>query len=120
MTFRVRGYWGILLAVVIALSSGSAAVVRGKMRDASGAMVLCSGHGPISVVVDSRGKPMEPLPVCPDYLPAFFALSIDTPQLAPPVLLSFVVLVPASAPLRAGWDGDGARARGPPLSAVIA
>ena len=89
MSFRLHGYWAILLAVALGVSSGTAAVTRGKMRDISGAIVLCTGHGPLSVAVDGRGEPVEPLPICPEYLPAAVALIDMTPEIPVPVTISF-------------------------------
>ncbi|WP_417243348.1 hypothetical protein [Celeribacter sp.] len=42
------------------------AVTRGTMRDAAGAMVLCTGTGPVTVLMNADGAPVGPPKICPD------------------------------------------------------
>ena len=114
MKLATRRYAGLILAVIMALTSATAAVVQGKMRDAAGRMVLCSGHGPVSVRVDSRGRPMDELPICPDYIPTVPALDVVPPLPGAPERLARRV-APAPVPLPAARPPFRTlRVRGPP------
>lgn len=61
----IRAYLGIALALMLALTGQSMAVARGATGPA-GQMVLCTGTGPVSVLVDENGQPTGPPHYCPD------------------------------------------------------
>lgn len=65
MKRRVRAYLGIALALLLALTGQSMAVARGTTGPA-GQMVLCTGTGPVSILVDENGQPTGPPHYCPD------------------------------------------------------
>lgn len=56
----------VLVALLLIVTSQSMAVARGTMRDATGATVLCTGTGPITVLTDADGQPIGPTHICPD------------------------------------------------------
>lgn len=72
MTVRPQVIFGLLLSVIIALTSVSMSLARGQMRDASGHMVLCTGHGPMVVQLGADGEPIERLGICPECALGFF------------------------------------------------
>jgi hypothetical protein len=73
----VRAYLGILLALMLAFTGQSMAVARGT-PSASGQIVLCTGTGPISVLVDENGQPVGKPHICPDCALSFFDVLADT------------------------------------------
>lgn len=67
VTMRItRTIKALLVAFLLIVTSQSMAVARGTMRDASGAVVLCTGTGPITVLTDADGQPIGPSHICPD------------------------------------------------------
>ncbi|SFK03421.1 DUF2946 family protein [Celeribacter neptunius] len=73
----------VLVAFLLIVTSQSMAVARGTMRDASGAVVLCTGTGPITVLTDADGQPIGPSHICPDCaltVIAGLAEAFDLPQ----------------------------------------
>ncbi len=114
MCLRFRGFWAIAFAILLALTSVTASVVRGKMRDVTGAMVLCTGHGPLSVPVDSRGQPVEKAPICPDFVPQIAAWDAEPAPLPVPDTLIFAEFPALRDGLRARAQPIELRLRGPP------
>lgn len=72
---------GLLLALVVAITSQQLALARGQ-ASVAGSMTLCSGGGFITVAVDARGEPVGPVHICPDGIAAFIAATGDAPDLA--------------------------------------
>lgn len=104
-----------LLALLLLVTSQSMAVARGTMKDASGAMVLCTGTGPITVLTDENGQPIGPNHICPDCAMSVMAglaapLSIASPNEQITALTPAAQLTPQSA-----TDPPPAHARAPPL-----
>jgi len=64
------------LCLFLALTSVTLAVARGATQPV-GQMVLCTGEGPRTVLVDADGQPATPPHVCPDCLVALYA---DAPR----------------------------------------
>lgn len=114
MHIRVKNTLGLILALLIALTSSSMAVARGQMYDATGAIVLCTGAGPTSVLVDREGQPVEQAPLCPDgafsFL-GFLASSDEVPLLTPSEFPVFVKFEITNWPEQALGQ---TRVRGPP------
>ncbi len=115
MTLRFRGFWAIAFAILLALTSATASVVRGKMRDVTGTMVLCTGHGPLSVRVDSQGQPVKDGPICPDFVPQIAGWDAGPPPVLAPETLAFAEFSTARASLRARQLPPDLRARAPPV-----
>jgi hypothetical protein len=55
-----------LIALVMLVTSGAMAVARGQAYDATGAVIICTGHGVIVAWVDDEGQPVEAPHLCPD------------------------------------------------------
>ena len=61
----MRTYLAGILAAVLVLTGQSMAIARGAPGPA-GAIVLCTGTGPVQVLVDEDGAPVAPPHICPD------------------------------------------------------
>lgn len=61
----LRPAFGLLLALMLALTGQSLAVARAAPGP-SGEIVLCTGSGPVMVHVDETGAPTGPPVWCPD------------------------------------------------------
>ncbi|WP_417719609.1 hypothetical protein [Salipiger sp.] len=117
MTLRKYPLPAILLALVLAFTSFEIAVARGTLPVA-GQIVICSGQGFVTILLDAEGNPTDHVHICPDAAMAFTA---------PPVVPLAVPDVPAvwrriADPLveirLAGRQGIPGRARGPPSATV--
>jgi len=76
----------ILLACALVVWGGqSIAMAKTLQRDAAGIIVLCTGHGPTSVVVDAQGVPLDAAPICPECIVSIAAIGADTMRLDSPV-----------------------------------
>lgn len=108
--------WAILLAVILALSGQSMAVARGASTP-TGEMILCTGTGPVTVLVDAEGKPTGAAKYCPDCVMSLLqavAAGADWPVYQARVgqmrrVTSGLFLAAADQPV--------AQARGPPVRA---
>jgi len=67
------------LALFLAFTSLSLAVVRGQRRPA-GEIVICTGMGLQTVAVDTDGNPVGPSHICPDGVAAIVALALTLPD----------------------------------------
>ncbi|WP_028028943.1 hypothetical protein [Gemmobacter nectariphilus] len=112
LQFRLMSW---LLCLVLALTSGTMAVARGQMA-AAGSIVICSGYGVITVLVDDRGEPLGTVHPCPDCIAAHVvALLPPVPVVVRPLGLSRIVWAPVATgavPLSPATP----KARGPPLA----
>lgn len=114
MTKTLRSYLGIALALMMAFTGQSMAVARGT-PSASGQIVLCTGTGPISVLVDENGQPVGKPHICPDCALSFFDVLAEQPALSLRPEGRVVVLRPEmGSPADTGLKIP-AVARGPPL-----
>ncbi|MBO9449138.1 hypothetical protein J7426_02640 [Tropicibacter sp. R16_0] len=109
MKATLRTYIALTLSLLVVLTGQGMAASRG-MDAAVGQMVICTGTGPIVVMVDENGQPTQAPAFCPEYaltllgavLPDEVALRPKTPVEAPaPARLSGALipalLMPASA-----------------------
>ncbi|EDM72383.1 hypothetical protein RAZWK3B_09036 [Roseobacter sp. AzwK-3b] len=81
---QVRTYLAIALAFVLTLTAQSTALAR-SAPDPAGQMVLCTGTGPVTVLVDAQGQPTGAVHICPECaLSLFQVTSSDTPDLLRP------------------------------------
>lgn len=111
---RLRPLTALLLALLLALSSGTMAVARGQAT-AVGTMVLCSGQGPVAVPVDAEGNPTGPAHICPDCaLSLFAAHSAPPPALARPATAALPASVAPEARIPPRRASITPPARGPP------
>ena len=111
-----RSYLALALAFVLILTGQSMALAR-TAPGPDGQIVLCTGTGPVAVLVDDQGQPVGPSHICPDCaLSLFQALAETAPEIAAPtswlrahpVEFTLVFHSPAPRP---------AVARGPPQAA---
>ncbi|SEQ12101.1 hypothetical protein [Thalassovita taeanensis] len=110
----MRPFLALTLALMLALTGQAMAVARG-MPPAAGGMVLCTGTGPVSVLVDADGQPVGPPHICPDCaLSLFVALAQDPPFVLRPVG-GVVVLHVEAVGNAEGLLAIPATARGPPV-----
>lgn len=65
MTRHLRPFAAILLAFVLVLTAQSMAVARGA-PDVAGAITLCTGTGPVTLLTDRDGQPLGAAHICPD------------------------------------------------------
>ena len=72
MHFLARFCVGNFLVLVIAFTSVELAAARGQ-NAAVGTMVICTGTGPVHILVDENGEPTGGVMICPDYALAFLA-----------------------------------------------
>ena len=68
--FRTSGLAALVLC--LAFSSVGMAAARG-MAPPAGFMVLCTGHGVVTVWIDDAGHPVEAVHLCPDCALSLFA-----------------------------------------------
>ncbi|KPP87050.1 MAG: hypothetical protein HLUCCO07_15100 [Rhodobacteraceae bacterium HLUCCO07] len=117
MKRRFRPFLGLMLAAILALTGQSMAVARG-MSDVAGHIVLCTGTGPVTVLVDGNGQPVGPSHICPDCALSHFALAGTMPQVVARPLGKGIRLRPDGAARAISSVGPVARARGPPADAL--
>jgi hypothetical protein len=80
MRFLMRQTVYAVLLAMVAFTSVQLAAARGQ-SPAVGTMVICTGTGPVHILVDENGQPTGGLMVCPDYALAFFAhLDVTAPD----------------------------------------
>ena len=104
----------VLLALAVALTGAQMAYARGQPQPA-GQMVICTGLGLTTVMVDSEGTPVAQSHVCPDGLLTLF-LSAGGAWEPASRLLNWVPLSQSVAVMRGqGRPVPGAQARGPPV-----
>ncbi|QIZ80555.1 hypothetical protein [Thalassovita gelatinovora] len=109
----MRSYLALVLAALLTLTGQSMAVARG-MPNAAGEIVLCTGFGPISVLVDQNGQPVGKPHICPDYALSLFALHEGPPLQFLRPLGQVVTLQIETGRVVAMGDIVPATARGPP------
>ncbi|MCO0635445.1 hypothetical protein M8745_05650 [Lutimaribacter sp. EGI FJ00014] len=105
---------GVLVALVLVLTGQSMAIARGTPGP-SGEIVLCTGSGPISVLVDENGQPVGRAHICPDCAFAFFAAHWDAPRLPPRPEARAVPLRPDTTARPETAQAPTPQARGPPV-----
>ncbi|HKL54704.1 MAG TPA: hypothetical protein VJ893_01145 [Roseovarius sp.] len=67
----LRAYLGIALALVMVLAGQALAVAR-TAPDAAGQIEICTGTGPVMVMVDAEGQPTGATHICPECALALF------------------------------------------------
>lgn len=110
----IRQLCTLLLALILATTSVSAAVMHAEMQGAQ-QMVICSdsaaGSGIATVTLDATGKPIAHPHRCPDctvsvtaLLPTLFALASRSGVSAPPDLLPQPIVASISPPPQSARD----------------
>lgn len=62
----IRTYLAVVMSLLVLLTGQGMAATRG-MDAAVGHMVICTGTGPVVVMVDENGQPTKAPAYCPDY-----------------------------------------------------
>lgn len=78
----MRPLSGLLLALLMALTSVTMAVARGQDRMGT-TVEICGGFGQVFLTLDQNGQPMRPGHPCPDCLTGVTALNLPDPIAAP-------------------------------------
>lgn len=65
MRHPLRPFAAIALALLLVFTAQSMAAARG-MQGVGGAVVLCTGSGPVTILTDSDGQPIGPAHICPE------------------------------------------------------
>lgn len=111
----------LTLALLIAVTSQQMAIARGVAMDAHGQIILCTGQGPVAVVVDRDGQPIDGtggiVHICPDCALTLLA-AMETPDARPiPVVHMQTLTQTAVTALQKRVIPTPTHARGPPLFA---
>ena len=110
----LRGCFAFCLAVMLSLTSVTAAVARGQMAGATD-VVVCAGAGVVTITLDAAGRPVtvaHHCPVCTAASAASFAGA--PPAIMSPLTRSEALAVAVVLPLHGGAM-PVAMARGPPV-----
>ena len=115
----IRHLFALLLALTLAASSVSAAVMQSEMQGAQ-QMVICSdspaGSGLTTITLDATGKPIDRAHHCPDCTAAIAALIPDGVQFGPQNTAT-TPANPLLTPGRASTTTPAQSARDPPTFA---
>lgn len=115
MNRRLRPYLALLMAAVVALTGHSMAVARGASAP-SGEMVLCTGTGPLVVLVDENGDPTGPAHFCPECVMSLVEAIIPDFDMPAQHAAKGKRLGIASPELIANTGKPCPQARGPPVT----
>ena len=72
MRLLLRQITSVFLLLVVFTASVQLAAARGH-APAVGTLEICTGSGPIHILVDENGEPTGGVMICPDYALAFYA-----------------------------------------------
>ncbi|SFB10856.1 hypothetical protein SAMN05421688_2912 [Poseidonocella pacifica] len=113
----VRTSLAVTLALLFLWSSAGVAAIR-TLPGAAGTMVICTGAGPVTIVIDGEGQPAATRHICPDCLTHHIdtVLPVFGAPLRAPEFTWFRPLLPLAVapPIRPVQIS----ARGPPLSCL--
>ncbi|MEO0700768.1 MAG: hypothetical protein AAFR34_12750 [Pseudomonadota bacterium] len=108
MTVRFSTLAGLTLALMLAVTSVAVGAVRGQ-ADATGQIVICSGHGLMIVYTDADGAPTGAPHLCPDCVLKLLAtVPAPTAPAGAGMVETQAYLVRAAA-----WDGASVTPYGP-------
>ncbi len=85
MKCTLRTYLALCLAILLTLTSQTMATARGAPTPV-GQAILCTGLGPVTILVDADGQPTGQTHICPDC--AFSILDSAIPPSILPIRLS--------------------------------
>jgi hypothetical protein len=109
-----RHITAVLLILVVSFTSVQLAAARGQ-APAVGTMVICTGSGPLHILVDENGVPTGGVMICPDYAMAFYAeVSLALPEAVRSDDAWRDLWHNALTVVSAGRIATAAKARGPP------
>jgi len=104
MMRSLRPYLALCLALLLTLTSQTMATARGAPTPV-GQAVLCTGTGPVTILVDAEGQPTGQVHICPDCalnfldgVPAPLAKAATVPQVTSVQAIEFRDEIQPSAP----------------------
>ncbi|HKK97110.1 MAG TPA: hypothetical protein VJ928_02945 [Marivita sp.] len=114
MRILLRHITSVLLLIVVVFASTELAAARGQ-APAAGTLVICTGSGPIHILVDKNGEPTGRVMICPDYALAFYADA--APQTPKALRIDVWHALWQARALRLGFAqaAPQSHARGPPI-----
>jgi hypothetical protein len=99
---------------LITFGTVSTAAAKPATRDVAGHIVLCTGHGPTTILIGSDGQPIDPDPMCPECVVSLAHIGASMFSIAPCyVTLSDATFVDCTD-TAVGRDAIDPLARGPP------
>ncbi|WP_425041170.1 hypothetical protein [Primorskyibacter sp. S187A] len=104
----------LVLSVTLLLTAETMAMARGATA-AVDEIILCTGHGPSSVYVDSDGEPTSAPHICPDCALFFAAVSGASPDAALVEVLVTLGFAPETVDATPADPRIAQRARAPPV-----
>jgi hypothetical protein len=111
---RFRTYLALALAFVLTLTAQNMALAR-SAPDPAGRMVLCTGMGPVTVLVDAEGQPTGAVHICPDCALSLFQMAAaEAVVLLRPTTWTIAQHIDLQSK-KFGLTRLPARARGPPM-----
>jgi hypothetical protein len=116
MTRAVRFSLALVLAALLVLTGQGTAVARTAPGPA-GQMVICTGSGPLTVLVDATGQPTGTVRICPDCLASLIDAAPGASPDAPVPLAAAPAPRLGHPPARHSAQPRRARARSPPAGA---
>lgn len=116
MTSVLRNLAAMALCLAVALAGVGMALTHGQMRDAAGSIVICSGDGVVTVVLDAEGNPTGPAHACPDCALCSAIAAASGTGAAPPLSIEHRLGFAVRSGTRPGPALSGNRARGPPAA----
>lgn len=105
---------GLVMVALLVLTGQSMAVARGAPGP-SGTLTLCTGTGPVTVLVDENGQPTGKPHICPDCGFGLFAATFAAPALPPRPVTYSVKWRPVSHVMRVAMASPRPQARAPPV-----
>lgn len=110
---RARVHIGFLVILVLIMSGQAMTPARGSPAPI-GQMTLCTGNGPVTVLVDSEGRPTGAVYICPDCALSLFDLPATITEGASFVARAAGVIQVAPEPAASARSLAAFRARAPP------
>lgn len=116
MMVYLRAYLIQLMIAVLVLTGLSMAVARGTPATA-GQIEICTGSGPIMVVLDEDGNPTGQVHYCPESAMTLMNALADVPVLPVPISVRSERVMPERASAQVMIRPLRAVARAPPVAA---
>lgn len=114
MIRKNRSFIAIWLALLLVLTAQSMAVARG-LPGSAGSVVLCTGTGPVTILIDAEGQPIGHAHVCPDCtLSLIVTVGHASPLIKHPMGRAEALILPP-APVLPPEDVKPFSARDPPV-----
>jgi len=102
-----------VLALLLVATGQGVAIARG-MPGPAGQMVICTGTGPVMIIVDATGQPTGHAQYCPEAAQSLLHALFGTPQVLPRTLRMVRAVELREVTHQAGLARAAPQARGPP------